>query len=56
MAEVIELLNMDPYTSITYPYYKVIPKLEHKNYDTDLLKTLRVYKEFVLKVLASNVY
>jgi hypothetical protein len=33
-----------------------MPKLERKNYSIDLLKILRVYKEFVLKVLECNVY
>jgi hypothetical protein len=33
----------------TRPYYKVMPKLECKNYNIDLLKILRAYIEFVLK-------
>jgi hypothetical protein len=35
-----ELPNVDPYFSATHPYYKVMPKLECKNYNINLLKIL----------------
>jgi hypothetical protein len=54
--KLLELPNMDPHFSATHPYYKVMPKLEFKNYIINLLRVLSVYKEFVLKILAGNVH
>jgi hypothetical protein len=45
-----EFSNMDPHLVATRPCYKVMPKLECKDYNTDLLKILRVYEKFVLKL------
>jgi hypothetical protein len=44
-AKVIELQNMYPYlVQHVHIIRKVMPKLERKNYNTDLLKILKVYK------------
>jgi hypothetical protein len=45
--KLFELPNMDLYFSATRPYYKVMSKLQCKNYKVNLLKILRVHKEFV---------
>jgi hypothetical protein len=54
--KLFELPNMDPYFSATRPYYKIMPKLQCKDYNINLPKILKVYKEFVLRILAGNVH
>jgi hypothetical protein len=51
-----ELPNMDQYLVQHIHIIEVMPKLKCKNYNINLIEILRVYKEFVYKILASNIY
>jgi hypothetical protein len=42
--KLFELQNVGPYFNATRTYYKVMPKLECKNYNINLLKILKVKK------------
>jgi hypothetical protein len=47
--KLFELPNMDPCLVHHVHVTKVMPKLKCKNYNINLIKILRVYKEFLFK-------